>query len=154
MSLSIPLGLALVAGCGAVKDTATQIKNGFDIQGHWLMTKSEHSNAVANAVENQSMVLTFKDGKAAFSPTDSIQGRAVFALLSHCTAGPRPYHMDKDQLVLEPITGCGQESVTIDTLDNNTLKFPDPDDTDTTRTFQRIDESKYDSLVKTSDRQP
>ena len=130
--------LGLISACGAVKDKVNEVENGINVQGHWLMTQSEHSSKIEKALEAESMVLTFKDGKAAFSPTDSLKGRAVFALLSNCTVGPRPYRMEKNQIVFEAVVGCEEKRVTIQTLDGDTFKCTDPDNKDIIRTFMRI----------------
>ncbi len=144
----------LVAACGAVKDKTAEVSNDLNLKGHWLMTESEHASRVETAVEKESMVLTFKDGKAAFSPTDSVKGRAVYATVSHCTAGPRPYHTDKHDIVFEAVTDCPEKRVAVTQLDGDHLKFSDPDTTDVIRTFVRIDDSRYESLVAASDRRP
>lgn len=140
-----------IAGCGA-KEKMTEINNAIDVKGNWLMTQSEHANVIETALEKESMVLTFKDGKAAFSPTDSLIGRAAFALLSNCTVGPRPYHVDKNQIVFEAVAGCDEKRLTVQTLNDTTFKFPDPDNIAVIRTFRRIDDATYHSLVKASDR--
>ncbi len=150
--LSILTVLALVTACGAVKDKIAEMGNSIDVKGHWLMTESEKSNLVEKAIEKESMVLTFQDGKAAFAPTDSVKGLAVFTLLSGCTAGPRPYHMEKDQIVFDAVAGCEERRITVQVLDATTFKFPDPEINELVRTFHRIDESTYQSLVKVADR--
>lgn len=142
----------LLAACGAVKDKASEVQHGIEVQGHWLMSESEHSGKLEKVLSNDSMVLTFKDGKAAFSPVDTVKGRAVYALVSNCTAGPRPYHMEKNQIVFEAVAGCAEKRVDVQTMDHNTLKFPDPDNGDIVRTFTRIDDQRYNELVKPSDR--
>jgi hypothetical protein len=142
---------ALVA-CGAVKDKVTEVKNDFEIQGSWLMTQSEHSSKIEKFLENESMVLTFKDSKAAFSPTDSVKGRAVHALLSKCLVDPRRYRMEKNQIVFEAVVGCEERRVTIEALDQSNFKAIDPEDGETIRTFRRISEEVYHKLVKPSER--
>lgn len=146
--------VGMIASCGAVKDEATEIRNDAKIKGHWLMTESEHSNQVEKVLENESMVLTFKDDKAAFSPTDSVKGQTVYALLSKCTKEVRPYKTDKNQVVFVAVPECPERRVTVEKLDDTTLKFPDPDNGDITRTFQKIDDERYFNLVKASDRKP
>lgn len=146
--------IGLLVACGAVKDKANEISNDSKIQGHWLMTEAEHSSKVEKALENESVVLTFKDSKAAFSPTDTVKGRAVFALLSKCETEVRPYKTDKNQIVFAPVTGCAENRITVQTLDATTLKFPDPQDGDVTRTFRKISDEIYATLVKSSERRP
>lgn len=150
-----PLGIGivgLVVGCGAVKDKAAEVSNGINVRGNWLMTESQHASTVERAVEKESVVLTFKDGKAAFSPTDSLKGKAVYATLSNCTAGPRPYHADKNDIVFDAVAGCPETRITVQQLDGGSLKFPDPSSPDITRTFVKIDDAHYEALVKASDR--
>ncbi len=146
--------VALITGCGAIKDKSNEVANDINVPGHWLMVQSENGGAVEKALENESMVLTFKDGKAAFSPTDSIKGKAVYALLSGCTTGPRPYRTEKNDLVFEPVAGCDQTRIGVQRLDDASFKFLDPSDGKTMRTFVRIDEAKYHALVKPEDRKP
>lgn len=150
--VSLAAVLGLISACGAVKDKVAEVENGINVQGHWLMTQSQHSNLIEKALEGESMVLTFKDGEAAFSPTDSLKGRAAYALLSNCEAGPRPYRMEKDQIVFAAVVGCEEKRSTIQTLDGNTFKCTDLDNKDIVRTFVRISDAKYQDLVKQSDR--
>jgi hypothetical protein len=145
----IPL-MGILGACGKAKE----VKNELTIPGHWLMTQSEHASQVEKSIENESMVLTFQDGKAAFSPTDSVKGRAVYTVLSKCTAGPRAYHADNDQIVFEQTPDCPEKRITVQKLGDDELKFPDPDNADITRTFRRISQEKYEQLVKASDRRP
>ncbi len=145
---------ALMTGCGAIKDKANQVANDINLPGHWLMVKSENGGTVEKALENESMVLTFKDSKAAFSPTDTLKGRAVFALLSRCTAGPRPYRTEKHLIVFEAVAGCEEKRVSVERLDDATFKFLDPSDSKTMRTLVRIDEAKYQALITPGDRKP
>lgn len=144
--------IGLIAACGAAKEKVEEVKNSIDVKGYWLMTESQHSSKVEKAMERESMVLAFKDGKASFSPTNSLRGHVVYSLLSACTAGPRPYRTEKNQFVFEPVVGCDEKRIVIQTLNDTTFKFADPDNADIIRTFVRIDEAKYQELVKTSDR--
>lgn len=146
------LSIFVLVACGAVKDKVTEVRNDFEVQGSWLMTQSEHSSQIEKFIENESMVLTFKDGKAAFSPTNSVKGRAVHALLSKCIVGPRRYKMEKNQIVFEAIVGCEERRVTIEALDQSSFKVIDPEDGETVRTFRRITEDAYHKLVKSADR--
>ena len=143
-----------MASCGAVKDKVNEVTNAQRIKGHWLMTNSEHGGTVENFIENESVVLTFKDDKAAFSPTDSVRGVAVFATIPKCTAGPRNYTTENNDLVLPANPDCGEKRVTVSELSDTTLKFPDPETPDVTRVFVKIDEAKYEALVKASERRP
>lgn len=148
------LGGVFIQGCGALKDEGAEISHELNVPGHWLMTESEHTSQVEKFLEKDSLVLTFKDGKYAFSPTDSVKGQAVFAALSACTVGPRPYKTDKQDLVFEAVTECPERRVKVTVLDGDRLKFTDPYDSDVVRTFARIDRVTYERLVKPSDRQP
>lgn len=154
MTNSYSRGLAVLAlsilftACGKV----AEVTNSLNLPGHWLMTESEHSNKLEQALENESMVLTFKDGQAAFSPTDSVKGQAVYAALSRCSSGPRPYKVQNNDLIFGAITGCKESRVKVTRLDANRLKFTDPGDPDTIRTFVRINEDKFNTLVKASDK--
>lgn len=153
--LKIALALTvLIIGCGKddVKNNVAEVTNSIDVKGRWLMLESAEANKVAKALENESMVLTFKDGKAAFSPTNSANGFAVFKLLSDCTKGPRPYHTDKNDLVFDAVTGCAEKRVAVGTLNSTTLMFPDPEKPSITRTFTKIDDAKFNALVKPADR--
>lgn len=141
---------ALMTGCGAIKDKANEVNNDINLPGHWLMVQS----AGGNFLENETVVMTFKDSKAAFSPTDTLKGRAAFALLSRCTAGPRPYRTEKHIIVFEAVAGCEEKRVSVERLDDATFKFLDPSDSKTMRTLVRIDEAKYNALVKAEDRKP
>lgn len=155
VAFSIGTAIAgLLAACGAIKDKVNEVSNGLNVQGHWLMTESEHASRIEKAIENESVVLTFKDGKAAFSPTDSVKGKAVYTALSNCTAGPRPYRTENNDIVLDAIAGCPEKRVAVQRLDGDRLKFPDPANPDITRTFTRIDDNRYQALVKASDRRP
>ena len=151
---AILCSVALMTGCGAIKDKANETKNDLALPGHWLMAQTENSGAIAKAIENESVVLTFKDSKAAFSPTDTLKGRAVFALLSRCTVGPRPYRTEKNIIVLEAVAGCDEMRASVEQVDGTTFKFTDPSDSKTVRTMVRIDEAKYQALVKAEDRKP
>jgi hypothetical protein len=144
----------VLVGCGKedVKNKVAEVTNSIDVKGRWLMVESSEANKVAKALEKESMVLTFKDGKAAFAPTDSLKGKAVFAGLSNCTAGPRPYHTDKNDLVFDAVTGCAEKKVTVATLNATTLAFADPEKPTITRTFTKIDEAKFQAIVKPADR--
>ncbi len=152
--LLVVTGIVCLAACGAVKEKAAEVSNEINMKGHWLMTESEHSSKVSKAREKESLVLSFKEGKAAFSPTDSVKGRAVYTTLSHCTQGPRPYRTEKYDIVFEGVTDCPEKRVTVKLLDSDHLKFSDPDNSDIVRTFVRIDDARYESLVKQSDRRP
>lgn len=143
---------AMLAGCGEVKEKAVEVSNGFEIQGHWLMTESKNATVVEEALENESMVLTFKEGKAAFSPTDSVQGHTLHGLLSGCTSGPRPYRMDGNQIVFETVAGCPEKRVSVIELNQTKLIFPDPDNSEIVRTFRRIDEATRAARVRPEDR--
>lgn len=151
------LSFLLITACGA-KDKAKEISSELNIKAkinnHWLMTQSEHASKVENWVENESLVLTFKDGKAGFSPADSVKGHAVYATLSRCTAETRPFQVDNNQLIFEAVPGCGEKRVTVEKIDDNTLKFPDPENGDITRTFVKINDETYSRLVKASERRP
>ncbi len=144
----------LTVSCGKVKDGIDEIANDRRIQGHWLLSQSEHAGVIERALEKESVVLTFQDGKAAFSPTDSVKGTAVYKTLSACSQGPRPFTTDKQQLVFLANGICPEKRVTIQQLDANTLKFPDPDNNDITRVLGKISEDQYKALVKASDRKP
>ena len=148
----------LIFGCGKevqqVKQAVQEAANAYNVEGHWLMVESDHSNDIEKIVEKESMVLTFNDKTAAFSPVDTLKGKGVFTLLEGCNAGPRPYKVDKNQLVFEKFQDCEEVRVDIEKLDGNTLKFADPTDRDTIRTFTRIDEDRYNVLVRPSDRKP
>lgn len=148
------IAVALLSACGAVKDAADEVSNSINVKGHWLMTESERASKVEKAVERESMVLTFKDGSAAFSPTDSVKGRAVFATLSRCTAGPRPYRSEKNDIVFDAVTGCEAKRISVQRLDADRFKFADPDNGQIVRVFVRIDEARYQALVKATDRKP
>jgi len=147
--LSALLLVGFIAGCGA-KEKANEIKNEFNIRGHWILT--EQTGSPARILENESMVLTFKDGKAAFSPTNSVKGRAAYALLSDCTKGPRPYRIENNVIVLENVTNCPEKRVAIQELNSDAFKCADPDKAEVIRTFGRIDEAKYHALVLPNDR--
>lgn len=146
--------VGILVGCGAAKDKVNEIQNDSKVQGHWLMTESEHANKIEKALENESIVLTFRDSKAAFSPTDTAKGHTVYGLLPRCTAEVRPFRTDKNQIVFEAVPGCTEKRVTVQTLNDTTLKFPDPEDGDITRTFRKISDDMYASLVKASERRP
>src|SRR5687767_12998987 len=98
--------IALAISCGSARDEVNEIANEQRIKGHWLMTQSEHGSTIERALENESMVLTFKDGKAAFSPTDSLRGRAVYTALSRCNQAVRPYETQRNQLVFMEAVDC------------------------------------------------
>jgi len=147
----IPL---LTLSCGKINDAVTGAINDSQIQGHWLLLESEHSSKIEKALENESMVLTFQDSKAAFSPTDSVKGQAVYATLSRCSQGPRDYKVEGKQFIFVAGSDCPEKRITVQQLDSTTLKFPDPDNADTTRVFTKIEESRYLQLVKASDRRP
>lgn len=140
--------VALVSACGKAKDTINEVQNEWDVKGHWLMTESINGSAVEKALEKESMVLTFKDGKAVFEPTNSVKGKAVYATLSKCVAGPRPYRAAKNQFVFEPVAGCGEIRIEVNALDSSQFRFADPDKPTVIRTFRRIDEPTYVALVK------
>ena len=146
------IGLALLSACGAVQDAADKINNSFNAPGHWLMVSSETSGTVAKAIENESVVLTVKDSKVAFSPVSTVKGKAVYATLSNCTKGPRPYRTEKNDIILAPVAGCAEKRVTVNTLSGDQFKFPDPEDNRVLRVFQRIDDAKFQALVKPEDR--
>ena len=141
---------ALMTGCGAIKEKANEANNAMNLPGHWLMVQTDGGSVL----ENETVVLTFKDNKAAFSPTDTLKGRAVFALMSRCTAGPRPYRTEKHIIVLEAVAGCEEKRVSVERVDDTTFKFLDPSDSKTLRTLARIDEAKFQALVKAEDRKP
>jgi hypothetical protein len=146
------VGILSLASCGKIQEVVTQTSNQIQLPGHWLMTESEHSSAVDKFLENESLVLSFADGKMAFSPADSAKGQAVYSTLSDCTKGPRAYRVEGKQIVLPAIPGCAERRVNLEMLNATTLKFPDPDKSDVTRVLVRIDEARYHSLVKASDR--
>ncbi len=151
MATLLPL---LNLSCGKVTDAVTGAINESQIQGHWLLRESEHSSKIEKALENESMVLTFKDSKAGFSPTDSLKGQAVYATVSRCTQGPRSYQVEGKQFIFLANPDCPEKRITVQQVDATTLKFPDPDNADTTRVFTKIDENRYLQLVKASDRRP
>lgn len=146
--------LLFAVGCGKVKDEVTEAQNEMRVEGHWLMNGSEHASDLQKFAEKESMVLTFKDGKAAFSPTDSAKGKTVHATLSACLQKVRNYKTEKNQFVFLAEGDCPELRVTVQQLDDKALKFPDPDHNDITRSFERIDENRYQSLVKKSDQRP
>lgn len=155
-SLIVITGLAslLFASCGKVNDAITEINNDEKIKGHWLLTGTENAGAITNAIERETVVLSFKNGQAAFSPTDSITGR-LYVSFSPCTRGPRPYRTDKNEIVfgaVAAVPNCTEKRITVQQLDAQTLKFPDPDNMTLIRVFTKIDEARYFSLVKPSDR--
>jgi hypothetical protein len=139
-----------VLSCGQVKEGVTETSNAAKIPGRWLANPSEHSNALANAAENEAVVLSFRNGKYAYEPTD--KGQAIYLTYSDCLRGPREYKTDKDQLVFVATPNCPEKRGTIQQLDSTTLKFADPDKPDITRVFTKIDETRYMALVKASDR--
>ncbi len=159
MGSLIPVSMFLIVSCGA-KDKATEVANELNIKArinkHWLMTESSHASKLEKWATKESVVLTFKDGKAAFSPTDSAAGVVVYNALKPCTAAVRPFTADNNQIVFQAIANpaCPETRVTVQQLDDNTLKFPDPTDTDIIRTFVKIDDAKYNELVKPSEQRP
>lgn len=150
------MGLAVLAvlGCGKVEEAVNEVQNENKLQGHWLLTETEHASQIERLVAKESIVLSFKDKKAAFSPTDSIKGQEVYGAIDECSRGPRPYKTDGNDLVFEAVTNCPEIRLKIQEISDNTLKLPDPKSPDKTRVFQKIDESNYNQLVKASDRKP
>jgi len=147
--------LFLVMSCGKVNDAVTETKNETRIEGHWLMNASEHTGEISKLAEKESVVLTFKDGKAGFSPTDSIKGQTVYAAaFDECLQKVRAYNAEKNQFVFPAVDACPEIRVTVQQLDDKTLKFPDFKDNNITRVFERIDENRYQALVKKSDQKP
>lgn len=144
--------LTFVASCGKIKDKVDEVSNSQKVQGHWLQTESENAGAIQKTLENESIVLSFKDDRAAFAPTDSTKGQLVYATLSHCLAGPRSFRTDGNQLVFPAEGDCPEKRVDIQQLDDNSLKFPDPENPKTVRTFIKIDNAAYSKKVKAADR--
>lgn len=142
--------MVIALGCGKVEEIANEER----IKGYWIVTESEHSGEVTKFLENESMVLRFSDGTAAFSPVDDAlgKGRAVYAILGECRQGPRPYRIDGDKLVFDSKGACPAVSTKLEKLDGSQLKFVDPEDKNITRTFGKIDEEKFKTLVKADDR--
>lgn len=150
---SVWIGAALaIASCGKIKEVANQISNEVNLPGRWLVTQSDHSGKIAQFLEHESMVLSFVDGKMAFAPADTVKGQTVYAALSDCTKGPRPYTMDKTQVVFPAMGACAERRITVEMLNETTLKFPDPDDNNVTRVMVRIDDARYNAIVKAADR--
>ena len=150
----VALLLLFTLSCGKITDAVTGAINDGQIQGHWLLVESEHSSKIEKALENESMVLTFKDSKAGFSPTDSLKGQAVYATLSRCTQGPRSYKVEGKQFIFLASADCPEKRISVQQISDTALKFPDPDNNDTTRVFIKVDENRYLQLVKASDRRP
>lgn len=147
----------LVIGCGA-KEAVHQVANDLNIQGHWLMTESKHAkNPLEQVAADKSMVLTFKDGQAAFSPTDKdafidkVKAKTVFFLLQPCDKGPRPFKMEKDEIVFPAVNQCAEKRWSVLTLDGQNLKTGDGD---VNRSFVKINDERYNNLVERSQQQP
>jgi hypothetical protein len=143
----------IFAACGKVQDKVTEVKNDQRIKGSWLLVSTENNGTVLNSLEKESLVLTFKDEKTAFSAvSDSPKAKALLTALNNCTAGPRPYKIDKDQIVLSDIVNCPQKQAPILTLDDTTLKFADPNAPQTVRVFRKLSDDEYQTRVKPADR--
>ncbi len=94
------LGLAIFsASCGKVEEAVTGTTNDFKVQGRWLMVGPEHASALTTWAENESVVLSFKNGQAVLSPTGA-KGLAVGAFNKWCLDNPRPFKIDNNQIVL------------------------------------------------------
>ncbi len=145
------LGLAIFsASCGKVEEAVTGTTNDFKVQGRWLMVGPEHASALTTWAENESVVLSFKNGQAVLSPTGA-KGLAVGAFNKWCLDNPRPFKIDNNQIVLLAKDACAEKRFTIQQLDGTNLKFPDPDNTDVTQVFTKIDENRYKALVAPKD---
>lgn len=57
-------------------------------------------------------------------------------------------------VAFSPNDSVNEKRVTVGKLDGSSLKFPVPEDGDITRAFVKIDDEKYSSLVKASERRP
>ena len=68
----------IVSACGKIKEEVSQLSNDLKVQGHWLVTQSEHSSKIEKLVEKESMVLTFKDSTARFCAYRFHQGSGCF----------------------------------------------------------------------------
>jgi len=144
--------LLLGTSCGKVQEQVAEVTNPIELQGRWLVSESDHGGTPVKLIENESLVLTFKDGKAAFAPTDSIKGLAVYTAVHDCTKGPRDFRAEGNDIVFSATPNCAESRITIQQVDASTLKFPDPSDTNVVRVLRRINEDQYLALVKESDR--
>lgn len=145
---SIGVLVLVLVGCGKAKE----VTNSFELKGHWLMTDFEQAGRVEKATDRDSLVLTFKDGKAAFSPTDSARGRALYRAVHRCTLGPRPYRTDRNDIVFDAVLDCSEKRIAVTKIDVDHLKLADPDNPNIVRSFVRLGEDRFLQLVAQPDR--
>ncbi len=143
------LGVILIStSCGKAKELANDI----NVQGNWVLSATENAGKLTNAVEADSVVLTFKDGKAAISSASTVVAKALYTGLDDCFKTARPYNTKDNQLVFPVQGACPERRLDVLQLDRGTLKFPDPTDGKVNRVFSRIDDDKYHTLVLAPDR--
>ena len=146
--------MLVLGGCGKAKDTVDAASNEVRIKGNWVMTETDKSGTKKAVAEADSVVLTFKDGKVAYSPINNLANKAAYLLEYHssCKSGPRPYKVDGNNLRLEAVAGCAEVVLPIQRLDNETLIVADTDNINIVHTYGKADDARYYKLVQPTDR--
>jgi hypothetical protein len=137
------LSVALVtSSCGRVESAAQTVSNDAKLPGHWLQ-------------DNNSLVLTFKDGKAAYSPVSGFKGKVADLFKSACEQGPRSYRVDGNQIIYAAEgPNCPQVAVTIQKVTEKNLEIPSLSDPKTILKFAVMNDADFNAKVDEKDRQP
>lgn len=150
--IAMVVSVIMLGGCGKVDEKVTEIRHDVLIKGNWLLTDTINASRIEKAAEKESVVLVFRGDRAAFSPVNSVKGKAVYMAIAECTRGPRDYKTDKSLLIFPKTPACEEKQVNIEQVDETTLKFSDPNDAKITRVFRKISDDLYQNLVAPGDR--